>query len=181
MIVQHSEYIRKLSDQTGKTYRELESMWKIATSMFQKMQMMEPSKYMHLQERDAESQEIKNIFEKTVLNLPEINKESEADKAEEEKTTQAEEDFAGDIEEEIAPEAELAPETETPESDEFTDVALDDEGDAVDEKFPDLEEDSTDENPTIEDKEGEEDQKSETDELFNEIENDGDRTINKSK
>ena len=37
--------------------------------------MVDPSKYEHLRESGAESQEIENIFEKALLKLPELREE----------------------------------------------------------------------------------------------------------
>lgn len=111
----HTEYIRKLSDETGKTYRELETYWKIAMDTYNKLQMVDPSKYEHLRESGSESEEIKNIFEKAILKLPELREEETP--VEDEVDTIAQDEFAEDIEEEIAPEESMEPEEDFSEFD----------------------------------------------------------------
>jgi hypothetical protein len=106
--------------------RNLEAAWKIAASTFKKMQMLQPAKYERLRGEDAEAQEIKNIFEKTVLNLPEVNVEKVEEETpvqppvEETPTTETEElpgiepELGGMKEEEMSIPGET-PETETKE------------------------------------------------------------------
>jgi hypothetical protein len=115
----HTQYIKNIADQTGKSYRELESMWRIAQNTYDKMQMMEPAKYRNLKEKNAESQEIKNIFEKTILKL---NVKPTDDVVQEEELQQEEispdvvsdeeQDFSNDIENQLSEEQPNVEETE---------------------------------------------------------------------
>ena len=90
----HTSYIKNLSNETGKSYRELETYWKIAENIFKKLQMLDPNKYQNLKEGNAESQEIKNIFEKSILRLPDIREEKQPSEV----TTEEENEFEEKIE-----------------------------------------------------------------------------------
>jgi len=63
----HSHYIKSMADKSGKTYRELESLWKKSQRDFEFDQMMNPNKYQSLKKMDGSTaEEIGRRFEKMV-------------------------------------------------------------------------------------------------------------------
>jgi len=135
-MVNHSEYIRKLSDETGKSYRELETYWRIAEDTYRKLQMVNPSQYEHLREAGAESQEIQNIFEKSILKLPDIREET----APTEEAEVAEDEFGAEIEEDMLADEGLGEET-LPEED-FSEFDIEPEPETTAEKLEKAESES---------------------------------------
>jgi len=172
----HSEYIRRLSDETGKSYRELETYWKIAEDTYRKLQMVNPSQYEHLRESGAESQEIENIFEKSILKLPDIREEASPEKAEEAVSDVAEEEFGSDIEEAFLPE-ESSPEEEISPEEDFSEFDIEPEPETTAEKLEKAERESSSEEESIE-SEVEGGDTSPIDEVFSK-ESDVDRTPEK--
>lgn len=63
----HSHYIKTMADNSGKTYRELETLWKKSMREFEFDQMMNPNKYQSLKKLDGSiAEEIGRRFEKLV-------------------------------------------------------------------------------------------------------------------
>lgn len=66
-MIEHSHYIKSMADKSGKTYRELDTLWKKAQREFEFDQMMNPSKYQSLKKVDGSvAEEIGRRFEKLV-------------------------------------------------------------------------------------------------------------------
>lgn len=104
-LPRHSQYIRNMSEKTGRTYRELEAEWKKAERQFDFDRMRDPLKYQNLKRNNGTvAQEISRRFEEMVImpTQPEEVEEQidniEADMVEDEFATDIEENFTDDIE-----------------------------------------------------------------------------------
>lgn len=95
MQVVHTSYIKRLADKTGKTYRELETLWKKMEREVDNERMFDPNKFSHLRSRDGSiAQEIARRFEEQVINP--IGAKSE--EVQENVVAEENEKFAQDIE-----------------------------------------------------------------------------------
>ena len=127
-LPRHTEYIRVMSDRTGRSYRELEAEWKKATREFEFERMRDPLKYINLKRTDGTvAQEISRRFEETVI-MPE---QTEVDEAEELENNATEEDMADNIEENILDETEIDVDDEFNEVIEIDDEPVDEEVDST--------------------------------------------------
>lgn len=105
MQVIHTSYIKRLADKTGKTYRDLESLWKKFEREVEHERMYDPNKFSHLKSKDGSiAQEIAKRFEDH-LTFPE---QTEAEDQIEEITDAEEEVMADEIGDEIADDTEEA-------------------------------------------------------------------------
>lgn len=95
--VLNSHYIKKWADETQKTYRELQALWKRTASEVEYDRMMDPSKYTNL--RGDMSQEIQRRFEDELTKGNEIAQEELNDAVE----VPVEQEFAMETEESLAP------------------------------------------------------------------------------
>lgn len=69
MQVLHTTYIKKKSNETGKTYRELETLWKKFEREVENDRMMNPSKFSQFSSKNGSlSQEISRRFEEYLVN-----------------------------------------------------------------------------------------------------------------
>lgn len=95
MQVVHTSYIKRLADKTGKTYRELETLWKKMEREVENERMFDPNKFSHLRSRDGSiAQEIARRFEKQVIDPM----DAKSEEAEENLAAEENEEFAQDIE-----------------------------------------------------------------------------------
>jgi len=143
----HSSYIKRWADQSGKTYRELEALWKRTFDEVNYDEMFEPSKYERIAGGDI-SQEVQRKFEETLTTGPEKEQEEldalMAVPAEEEFGLEAEADL--DFGPESVPENEIVDELE----DLFSPMELPEEEEGEDfipEGFDENEEVDVDEEP----------------------------------
>lgn len=112
MQVVHTSYIKRLADKTGKTYRELETLWKKMEREVDNERMFDPNKFSHLRSRDGSiAQEIARRFEKQVIDPM----DAQSDKIEDAVAAEENEEFAQDIENSM--EADLDAEANEVESD----------------------------------------------------------------
>lgn len=103
-LPRHTEYIRNMSQKTGRTYRELESEWKKSERQFDFDRMRDPLKYQNLKRTDGTvAQEISRRFEKMVV-MPEQTAEEQIEETE---TEMVEDGLALDIEENLVDETEI--------------------------------------------------------------------------
>lgn len=94
-LPRHTEYIRTMSDRTGRSYRELEAEWKKAEREFDFERMRDPLKYANMRRTNGSmAQEISRRFEENVVN-PELEAD---DQIEDVGTDMAEEQFGDAIE-----------------------------------------------------------------------------------
>lgn len=112
-LPRHTEYIRRMSEQTGRSYRDLEAEWKKATREFDFERMRDPLKYANLKKMDGTvAQEISRRFEEVVLRpvqaAEEEVEEQVDDIAQEEFGDQIEEDLIDDTMTEEMPEEDFA-------------------------------------------------------------------------
>jgi hypothetical protein len=110
--VLNSHYIKKWADETQKTYRELQALWKRTASEVEYDRMMDPNKYTNL--RGDLSQEIQRRFEDELTKGPEMAEEEMTA----EMTVPVEEEFGMETEESL----EAGPEEIPSEVDEFSDI-----------------------------------------------------------
>ena len=80
MQVVHTSYIKKLADQTGKTYRELETLWKKFEREVENERMFNPNKFSHLKSKDGSiAQEVARRFEEFLVNPLGVETEKKMD------------------------------------------------------------------------------------------------------
>ena len=128
MQIIHTSYIKNMSDKTGKTYRELESLWDKYEREVENDRMMDPNKFSHLRKMQGTlAEEVKRRFESELLN-PELPEE---EIALEEET----EELANEFEENLE-EPQLSEEGELEETEEVTEETLTEEGEEESEPEP---------------------------------------------
>lgn len=91
----HTHYIKKLSDDTGRTYRELESLWSKFKNEVENDRLYDPNKYSHLNKSNGGiAQEIDKKLREYIQNPEGVEQEETTDEA----NDVAENEYAGKIE-----------------------------------------------------------------------------------
>lgn len=108
MQVIHTSYIKRLADKTGKTYRDLESLWKKFEREVENDRMFNPNKFSHMRTIDGTmAQEIARRFEQFLadpLGVESEQQEKAVDTVEDELLaneieTKMEDDISSELEE----------------------------------------------------------------------------------
>jgi hypothetical protein len=112
MQIIHTSYIKNIADKTGKTYRELESLWDSFEREVEFDRMQSPYKYTNLKRVDGTlAEEVKRRFEAKLLN-------PESEVTEDMELEQDNEEFQEDIEENLVSDTEEISDNEITEEDE---------------------------------------------------------------
>jgi len=103
----HTSYIKRLSDQTGKTYRDLESLWKKFEREVENDRMFDPNKFSHMRSTNGSiAQEVARRFEEFLVNPLGVETEEQNEVVDEVKDDLVADNIADEMEEDITSEIE---------------------------------------------------------------------------
>jgi len=143
MQVIHTSYIKRMADQTGKTYRDLESIWKKFEREVQNERMFNPNKFSHMRSTDGTiAQEIAKRFEDFLVNPLGTEAENQNEKVDEVQDEIAADEIQDNMEEDIESDLEGELVGDEPDEENITDETVEDTSDKIDN---DIEKESTDE------------------------------------
>lgn len=107
MQVIHTSYIKRMSDQTGKTYRDLEALWKKFEREVENARMFDPNKFSHMRSTDGTiAQEIARRFEEFLVNPLGVEAEDQNEEVDAAKDELVADDIENEMEEDIVSELE---------------------------------------------------------------------------